>query len=77
MIEVKEAARIAGAYLDDLRGPLEGIMLEEVEYDDSADEWLVTLSYLMSPPFSMREYKVFRIAASDGRVKSMKIRRVA
>jgi hypothetical protein len=69
----------------------EGIRLEETEYDD-AGFWLITLSTVEAPPTSplssdtmrrvlafekgKRNYKLFRIDARTGEVKSMKVRQL-
>ncbi len=53
-------------------------MSEEVEKDEEADVWIITLSYILphQMPFSPnKEYKQFRVRISDGEVLSMKIRR--
>lgn len=65
-----------------------GLRLEEVEYDDADNAWLITLGYLEedvdpNPPIIEpirphkkyeRVYKVFRIDASTGTFRSMKLR---
>lgn len=69
--------------------PANGIRLEETEYDDTGF-WLITLSTfeaqsgpaafseamrrLMEPEKARRNYKIFRIDAHTGEVKSMKVR---
>jgi len=85
-IDVKRAVKIAMQYLtafEDLI-PIRDIRLEETEYDDSGD-WLITLSAIDRPAGELgalatalggnkRSYKVFRIDAFSGDVKSMKVR---
>ena len=88
MIDVKGAVRIAVNYLQEFNEfiPANAIRLEETEYDD-AGFWLITLSTLSpdDPGPSVtgslerllprkRSYKVFRIDANTGEVKSMKVR---
>ncbi|KAA5601929.1 hypothetical protein [Blastochloris sulfoviridis] len=71
--------------------PGENIRLEETEYDDGGF-WLITLSTIEIPPSptiggetmrrvlalekGKRNYKVFRIDARSGEVKSMKVRQL-
>jgi len=68
------------------------LMLEEVELDEEKKNWLVTLGYksprtiqrqtsggvfpLTTEKESIREYKIFRIDASDGRFISLKIHEI-
>jgi hypothetical protein len=65
--------------------PVEGasnVQLEEVELSDDGEYWFITLSYPLPPEDSVlnfnfkRKYKVFKIDARTGEVKSMKIRKV-
>jgi hypothetical protein len=65
-----------------------GLRLEEVEFDDSSQSWLITLGYLAedvdpNPPVIRpiverkkyeRVYKVFRIDGHTGAFRAMKIR---
>jgi hypothetical protein len=86
MIDVKAAVRIAINYLQEFQEfvSAENVRLEETEYDD-AGFWLITLSTedkdddgigilrnLGTP--RKRSYKLFRIDAKSGEVKSMKVR---
>lgn len=86
MIDVKSAVRAAMKYLQEIQEfvPAIGMRLEETEHDDSGD-WLITLSTVedsgirVESPFPVfptgkRIYKVFRIDANTGDVKSMKVR---
>jgi hypothetical protein len=84
MIDVKSAVRIAISYLQEFQEfiPAHAVRLEETEYDDSGF-WLITLSTedpvsplegLSSLIPRKRSYKVFRIDANTGEVKSMKVR---
>jgi hypothetical protein len=88
MLDVKEAAHRASEYFAGLYADedVENVQLEEVELTDDGQHWLITLSYPVVPaadrpgmPFSFamkRKYKVFKIDAKTGEVKSMKIRNV-
>jgi hypothetical protein len=85
-IDVKAAVKIAMKYLDDFRDIITArqVRLEETEYDDVGD-WLITLSSVddSSAPMgplvaalggARRDYRIFRIDAETGEVKSMKVR---
>ncbi len=83
MIDVKQAAQIAANYFSDLNpGKFQNLALEEIELTDDEENWLVTLGY--NPPSTnifvngpvAREYKVIRIDAKDGKVVSMKIKKI-
>lgn len=53
------------------------IELEEIELTEDERFWLITLSYeLSSLEFAPRQYKVFKIDAVSGEVRSMRIKRV-
>ncbi len=54
---------------------LDGLVLEEVEWDDSAREWQVTLSFCR--PQSQRTYRIVKIDDRTGTVKSVKIRELS
>lgn len=85
MIDVKTAVRTAMKYLHEFQEfvPAKGVRLEETEYDDSG-YWMITLSTLddqgelLGPLATLvpgkRSYKIFRIDANSGDVKSMKVR---
>jgi hypothetical protein len=83
-IDVKTAVRKAAAYLLEFQEfiPVSDIRLEETEYDDKGS-WLITLSSIdktdLSHPLASlgkapRSYRIFRIDASNGEVRSMKVR---
>ena len=76
MIDVKTAIRAAANFLGEFQEYIrpEDIRLEETEYDDDSGCWLITLSYRDSTTFPRREYKIFRVDANSGAVKSMKVR---
>ena len=84
MLDVREAAQKASEYFAGLfkdQNP-ENLQLEEVEISDDDQYWLITLSYPVPPELATlnfnfkRKYKVFKIDATTGEVKSMKIRKV-
>ena len=83
MLDVKEAARKAAEYFTALysdNAPAH-VRLEEVELTDDGQYWLITLSYPRSGLSQIigdgpREYKLFKIRADTGEVKSMKIRKI-
>ena len=79
-INARDAAKVAANYYEDISDERVKLSIEEVELDD-AGFWLITLG--MSDPYGIgsmgnkvREYKIFKINADDGEVKSMKIRKV-
>lgn len=83
MLDVREAAQRASEYFAGLYADqgVSNVQLEEVELTDDGQYWLITLSYPLigSNPLplsivSKRNYKVFKIDAKTGEVKSMKIR---
>ncbi len=87
MLDVREAAHRASEYFARLYADqgVSNVQLEEVELTDDGQYWLITLSYPVVPPNqapinflfnSNRKYKVFKIDAKTGEVKSMKIRNV-
>lgn len=84
MLDVKEAAQKASEYFAGLYQDqgFSNVQLEEVELTDDGKYWLITLSYPVPPELAAlnfnfkRKYKVFRIDAKTGEVKSMKIRKV-
>lgn len=84
MLDVKEAAERASEYFAGLYQDqrLSNVQLEEVELTDDGKFWLITLSHPVpneSPALTFsfkRKYKVFKIDAKTGEVKSMKIRKV-
>ena len=88
-IEVKEAAKIAKQYTEEILGiPIEDILLEEVELSDDERYWHITLSFPHKIPQSdtvlgaftsnvQTKYKVFKIDNESGKIVSMKIRAFA
>lgn len=83
VIGVKSAVLAAIRYLQELGEfvPTDEVRLEETEHDDHGD-WLITLSTLEPADQGAagqllprrRSYKVFRIDAETGGMKSMKVR---
>jgi hypothetical protein len=83
LLDVKSAVLAAIGYLQDLDDfvPTDEVRLEETDHDDKGN-WLITLSTLDPPDKSVlsqfaapkRSYKLFRIDAQTGEVKSMKVR---
>ncbi len=87
MLDVKQAAQKASEYFTTLYTGRNtaNVQLEEVELTEDGRYWLITLSYPLASLTGLseflgkggpREYKVFKIDASTGEVKSMKIRNV-
>ena len=81
MLNVQDASQKAVEYLKLLNPTSEKIQLEEIEFNDVSNTWLVTLSYsvigedLTNPfNFSNRKFKIFNISSITGDVRSMKIR---
>lgn len=91
MIDVKKAVASAVKYIKELypQKNLRDLRLEEVERSDDEQYWLVTLGF--SVPVSSdgsavaqalggtryeRAYKLFKVNAQTGEVRSMKIRKV-
>ncbi|HZG54294.1 MAG TPA: hypothetical protein VEZ40_19490 [Pyrinomonadaceae bacterium] len=87
MIDVKQATKIAAESfisLYDEQLSSSNIQLEEVELTEDNKYWLITLSTsrananaLGFPLPSRKEYKIFKVNAETGDLKSMKIREVA
>jgi hypothetical protein len=81
MIDARQAAKVAAQYYEEISGERAKLSIEEVEIDDSGDFWLITLGIsdiygIGSVGNKVREYKIFKIDAETGEVKSMKIRKV-
>lgn len=82
-LDVKGAVLAAIGYLQDLDDFVntDEVRLEETDHDQQGN-WLITLSTLDPPDKSVlshlapskRSYKLFRIDAQTGEVKSMKVR---
>lgn len=89
-VDVKEAVAVAKKYLAELYSAEEiaDVGLEEVEYDQLAGQWSVTLGFarpwernalrsLARNPNGGRSYKVLRVNDASGRVDSLKDRLMA
>ena len=89
MLDVKQAAQTAATYFADLYANqgVTGVRLEEVELTEDGDFWLITLSFpdtdppkdhsfagMLGSTAPKRLYKVFKVDATTGDIKSMKIR---
>jgi len=84
MIDIKEACRRAIEYLERLYPDQElDAALEEAELTDDDRYWLVTLSVKRVTPVGgagesvfgeNRTYKIFKLLAETGEVRSMKMR---
>jgi hypothetical protein len=80
-IAVEEAAKQAMTYLAKLVPHPADIRIEEAELSEDERYWLITLSYYVTGAgleamLRRKEYKLFRVDASTGEVRSMKIREV-
>ena len=87
-MDVKAVAQRAKTYVVDLFDDEEisNVGLEEVEFDDALDRWIVTVGFTrpwdqknvltaaLGEGQSGRSYKVLHIADTDGRVLSLKDR---
>jgi hypothetical protein len=59
--------------------PIQGMRLEEFNYDDGEGVWLITLSFVEPSQIptlqpAVRSYKTFAVHGESGQVISMKIR---
>ncbi|OCR01902.1 hypothetical protein BCD67_05305 [Oscillatoriales cyanobacterium USR001] len=89
-IDVRAAVSAAENYLTSLQDKIgltiQDLRLEEVELSEDKTYWLITIGFnrltdtannplgLPTIPHHEREYKIFKIDAETGEVKSMKIR---
>jgi len=68
---------------------IKDLRVEEVEFSEDDQSWLITLGFtrpadrledplgeVLATPRYRREYKIFKVDAETGQVKSMKIRQV-
>ena len=81
MIDVKEATMKAQKYFQQVyTGGIQNLILEEVEYTEDRDYWLITFSFSDYRTFGAlrdkRRYKQFKIDVETGEVESMKIREI-
>lgn len=85
LLDVKKAVELARGYLSDvLQVPASQLLLEEVEFSEDQQFWLITLSYpepITSPAQLItgqnRAYKIVKLQADTGRLVSIKIRTLA
>ncbi len=92
-LDTKQAARLALKYFNDLfpDAQISDVALEEVEFSDDENHWLITLGYETQTaqakqlnkqlvhlfgPSPARKYKVFKVDAQTGKVISMRIRKL-
>ena len=81
-IDAKQAVEIAANYYKAIAAESQKLSVEEIEMDDAGSHWLITLG--IGEPFSAiqfttgqaKSFKIFKIDANTGEVKSMKIRKV-
>ena len=76
IIDVKAATEIAVNYLVNIVGLVRDIRIEEVEKNEVAQCWVITLGYLNQTDAFMAQtkYKTFKISTVNGEVLSMKIK---
>lgn len=85
MIEAREAAQNTAKYYKEITGRQDdALSIEEVEWDDLGESWSISLGIMNSNTSDLvflggrtpkyNGYKVFKISANDGSVKSVKIR---
>ncbi|MGD9329166.1 MAG: hypothetical protein PVH48_09395 [Cyclobacteriaceae bacterium] len=83
-MDVKEATEKAIEYFKKFYPNIEKVQLEEVEITDDDKYWNIVLSYenMETTPLSylqigqQRTFKVFKIDADTGKVRSMKIKNI-
>jgi hypothetical protein len=73
---VRAAIAAAMNYVADLKDvlPASRLRLEEVDRDETAGRWLITISFIDTDTLDTRVYKVIEVHPSDNEVLSMKIR---
>ncbi len=78
MIDVKQAVNAAIAYVNDFPSLLStaNVRLEETELSDTETYWNITLSFIENALMGTRTYRIFKIDAETGVVKSMKARNI-
>lgn len=90
-IDLRQAVKIAREFVREaFEGQTEDLRLEETEFSDFENHWLITLSFLRersreeygtnvfaaAVSSKARDYKIVDIDAHDGKVQSMKIRKL-
>lgn len=86
-MDAKEAIGAAKTWIADIYAgeSIANVGLEEVKFDDTADEWLITVGFsrpwdrtvvasITGGPHERRSYKVVRLRDRDGRVLSVEER---
>lgn len=88
MLSIRDAAKNALNSYKDLYPDISGELIEEVEFDEDRQYWLITLSFpirvdqqqaiqtisnILQPKIE-RKYKTFEVNAENGEVRSMKMR---
>jgi hypothetical protein len=85
VINVKAAVKAAAEYMyfvkeqlgDQFGGDFQDVRLEEVELSENRNYWLITFGYCPGTRvFRDREYKIFKVNATDSQVESMRIRQL-
>jgi hypothetical protein len=76
VISIEQAVEAAITHVNKFSNllPTGNVRLEEFDYDEKQNEWLITLSFLESVSSGQRSYKTVSVDASDGSLKSMRIR---
>lgn len=79
MLTVQQAVQSALAYVDEFGSvlPRANLRLEETEFDETEETWLITLSFGENLFSESRTYKLFKVDARTGAIRSMKIRQLA
>lgn len=73
-LTIREAVSAAESFLESIypEEAFEGLEVEELYYDDEHDEWVITMGLLEAPAeFGKPRYKVVRLSAVDGEIRSM------
>jgi hypothetical protein len=80
MIDARDAAKAAADYYENISADRARLSIEEIEIDEDNGFWLITLGIADAFGIGMnnrsKEYKIFKIDAESGEVKSMKILQV-
>ncbi len=84
IITAQDAAKLAIEYYREVTGDYNQPSVEEVELSENGNNWLITLGLRRNVADTLASiygkaevvYKIFEINAHDGKVMSMKIRKV-
>lgn len=72
MIPVKEAISNSIRYMNEIYGPLDGLLVEEVELDEPNRQWVVTMGFWqMLPPQEKPTNPFALVLAEPRRVKRL------